>query len=380
MRILSFLFVLCFAYQAVAQTTPTTSTPTVPTPTTAKKWPLDPQLVEAAKSAINKGIHFLREQQSKDDGSYGQHVGLTAMVLSAMAGSYRKYRNDDGPFMSRASAWLTSQAKADGSITGDGTPGYNTSLSIIALHQIDAQKYQKEIKAGQLWLVGTQSDEDHQYTRKDKYYGGIGYGNDERPDLSNLQYALEALKKTEFDPKSDVWEKAALFVKRSQNFTEENSKDELEQKWIGNDGGFIYEPGASMAGGTTSYGSMTFAGLKSLIFAQGLKKDDARVKAALNWIAQNYDFNTHPGMGNTAYYYYLQTAASALEAYGEPLIKGAGQDRNWGEDILNKLINLQKTDGSWINENRKYWEGNPILVTARAVISINHVLNAAGVQ
>jgi squalene-hopene/tetraprenyl-beta-curcumene cyclase len=371
MKVLSILLCLLMGFNSLYAQSPSPQ---------AKKWDMDPQLVEAAKSAVNKGLHFLREQQSKEDGSYGQHVGLTAMILSAFAGSYRRYKEDDGPFISKASQWLVAQAKADGSITGDSTPGYNTSLSIIALYQLDPKKYAKEIKGGQNWLVGSQSDEDHQYTKKDKYYGGIGYGNDERPDLSNLQYALDALKKTEFDPKSDVWEKAALFVKRSQNFTEDQSNDELERKWASNDGGFIYEPGSSMAGGTVSYGSMTFAGLKSLIFAQNLSKEDARVKAAMNWIAQNYDFNSHPGMGNTAYFYYLQTAASALEAYKEPLIAGGGKDRNWSADLLNKLINLQKADGSWVNDNKKYWEGNPLLVTARAIITINHIFDAAGIK
>ena len=131
--------------------------------------------------------------------------------------------------------------------------------------------------------------------------------------MSNLQYALEALKKTDYDEKSDVWEKAELFVKRCQNFTEEDEKDVLKRPWAGNDGGFIYEPGSSRAGGTKSYGAMTFAGLKSLMFTNKNNKNDARVKAALSWIQQNYDFNTHPGMGTTAYFYYLQTAASALK-------------------------------------------------------------------
>ena len=33
---------------------------------------------------------------------------------------------------------------------------------------------------------------------------------------------------------------------------------------------------------------------------------------------------------------------------------------------------------TWVNENKKYWEGNALLVTARSVISINHALRSAG--
>jgi squalene-hopene/tetraprenyl-beta-curcumene cyclase len=35
-----------------------------------------------------------------------------------------------------------------------------------------------------------------------------------------------------------------------------------------------------------------------------------------------------------------------------------------------KLINLQKGDGSWANENGRWWEKDPALVTSYAVISL----------
>ena len=361
--------------------TPATAAPSVTqAESSAKKSPdvIAPQLQKRAKDAIDKGVRFLRQQQAAD-GSYGHHVGLTAMALLAMAESPRKYTPGDGPFIRRALDFIASQARANGSITGEETPTYNTALAIMALHVLDASKYKKEIEGGQRFLVKFQSDEDQNYTKRDKYYGGIGYGGDERPDLSNLQYALEALKKTDFDEESDVWEKAELFVKRCQNFTEEDEQDVLERPWAGNDGGFIYEPGASRAGGTKSYGAMTFAGLKSLMFTKQSNKRDPRVKAAIGWIRENYDFNTHPGMGTTAYFYYLQTAASALEAYGENYLPStSGTKHNWGADLVSKFIYLQQADGSWVNEDRKYWEGNKILVTARAIITLNHVFRASG--
>ena len=164
----------------------------------------------------------------------------------------------DGPFVRRAAAYVAAQARANGSISGEATPTYNTALAIMALHALDPQGYKALIEAGQRFLVRFQSDEDHRYTRKDKHYGGIGYGGDERPDLSNLQYALEALKRTDYDPQSDVWAKAEVFIKRCQNYTEEDEQDELERPWAGNDGGFIYEPGASRAGGTKSYGCLLY--------------------------------------------------------------------------------------------------------------------------
>ncbi|MCK6571845.1 terpene cyclase/mutase family protein [Myxococcota bacterium] len=333
---------------------------------------LDAKTVADARSAVDRGLHFLRSKQA-ENGSYGNHVGLTSMALLAFAGSHRAYRDADGPFVRRATEWLLAQQRADGAITGDATPAYNTALAIMALHDLDPAKYKTQIEAGQKFLANDQSDEDKKYTPADKYYGGIGYGGDERPDLSNLGFALEALKKTGYDPKSDVWKKAETFLTRCQNRSESN-----DQPWSGNDGGFVYEPGDSKAGGTKSYGGMTFAGLKSLIFAN-VKKDDPRVKAAWGWIQKNYDFTQHPGLGTTTYYYYLHTAASALEAMGEPYIPDEkGQKRNWAQDMTGRIVSLQKADGSWLNENGKYWEDNPVLVTSRAVVALSHALRATG--
>jgi squalene-hopene/tetraprenyl-beta-curcumene cyclase len=335
---------------------------------------IDPAQATKAKKSVDQGLHFLRYKQ-ETNGSYGNHVGLTAMVVLAFAESHRAYTDGDGPFVSKAATWLVAQARGDGAITGDATPTYNTALAIMALHALDKVKFKAQIEAGQKFLVKFQSDEDQKYAKTDKFYGGIGYGGDERPDLSNLQYAIEALKDTDYDPKSDVWAKAQMFVSRCQNRSESN-----DQAWAANDGGFIYAPGQSSAGETNSYGAMSFAGLKSLLFTQA-SKDDPRVKAVWGWISKNYDFNQHPGMGTTSYYYYLQTAAAGLEAFGEQFVPDErGRKRDWAVDLLTKLLSLQVADGSWKNDNPRYWESNPVLATARAVTSINHVLRATGVH
>ena len=74
-----------------------------------------------------------------------------------------------------------------------------------------------------------------------------------------------------------------------------------------NDGGFYYTVaagGQSMAGptpdgGLRSYGSMTYAGFKSMIYA-GVEPDDPRVKAAYEWIQKHYTLDENPGMGAAA--------------------------------------------------------------------------------
>ena len=120
---------------------------------------VDAQSVADARKAVDLGIAFLRSKQA-ENGSYGNHVGLTAMVLTAMAESHRAYRVEDGPFVRLAAEWLVAQQRADGAITGDATPAYNTALAIIALQGLDPVKYKTQIENGQKFLVKDQSDED----------------------------------------------------------------------------------------------------------------------------------------------------------------------------------------------------------------------------
>ncbi|MBM3238901.1 hypothetical protein FJZ31_21630 [Candidatus Poribacteria bacterium] len=63
--------------------------------------------------------------------------------------------------------------------------------------------------------------------------------------------------------------------------------------------------------------------------------------------------------------------AKALKAYGEPVITDAkGQKHNWYKELSQKLIELQKAEGYWQNEEAQWMEDNPILVTVYAVLAL----------
>jgi squalene-hopene/tetraprenyl-beta-curcumene cyclase len=108
----------------------------------------------------------------------------------------------------------------------------------------------------------------------------------------------------------------------------------------------------------------------SYIYAD-LKKDDPRVAAVYDWLKNNYTLEENPGMKDAGLYYYYHTMTKALRAYGvDKLVTPDGKEVNWARDLALKLIQLQQTDGSWVNTNARWWEKEPALVTAYALLSL----------
>jgi squalene-hopene/tetraprenyl-beta-curcumene cyclase len=243
---------------------------------------------------------------------------------------------------------------------------------VTALAATKNPKYDSVIAGARNVLIQHQVDGDEGYKEDHPYFGGIGYGGGERPDLSNVYMSLEGLKAAATDPKDPVWQKAMIFVSRSQNRSESN-----DQKWAGNDGGFAYRPGANppeYENGTSSYGGMTAAGLLSLLFA-GTDKNDPRVQAAYKWMTTNFTLEVNPGTSKQhGLYYYYNALAKVMSAYGEDtFVDGKGQTHNWRNELVQKLLSVQAANGSWSNTASGAWmESRPELVTAWSVIALEH--------
>lgn len=333
---------------------------------------MDAVLEEKAGRAVDAGLHYLRQAQA-DDGSWSSSVGITALALRGFLESPRGYIEDDGAFITRPVKYILDHVNEDGSISETNqNRSYNTAVAIVALQATGNPTHQEVINNAQNFLKQLQIDSGEGYEPEHKYYGGIGYGGDERPDMSNQYLALEALSKSQLSRDDPVWDKALIFISRAQNRKESN-----DQSWAGNDGGFIYAPGFSPHGNTESYGGITHAGLISLLFA-GVDKTDPRVQAAYDWIRANYTLDENPGSpNNQGLYFYYTAFAKSMKAFGEPIVTEMnGTWHNWRNDFATKLIGLQRDDGSWINdESPRWWEGNPDLCTARSVIALNQVLS-----
>lgn len=335
---------------------------------------MSPQLRAKAQRAIDSGVTFLVSKQGLN-GSVLNSTGLTALSLTAILQNPASSAKVGRPVIDKYAKFIASKANADGSIVErQHDQSYNTAVSIVALAALNDPTYTPLIKAGQKFIANAQISESRGFAPVDSWYGGMGYGGDERPDMSNLYIAVEAMRATAYDPKDPIWQKALLFASRMQNRSESN-----DQKWAGNDGGFAYSPGMNppeMGAGTGSYASVTAAGLYGLLLI-GVERSDPRVQAAYKWLTANYTLDSNFGTKskNTLFYFYC-AFAKVMEAYGDrEFVDSRGQRHNWRNELAERLIALQDADGSWVNrDSKEWWEDKPELATSWSVLALEQVL------
>jgi squalene-hopene/tetraprenyl-beta-curcumene cyclase len=331
---------------------------------------------------VEKGLVFLRDKGQAADGTFTRRVGpgLTALALTA---ALRNGRPVDDPMVAKGLKALEGFAKPDGGIYGSGQlRNYETCVAIMCFQAANNDGRYKELLAkADKYVRGLQIGADGTADKSDPWFGGVGYGGPERPDLSNTSYLVDALHSLDTGTSDAALQRALAFITRCQNL--EGQGNDTKFAGLVKDGGFYYsiptgspEPSGSERytpnGGLRSYGSMTYSGFKSMIYA-GLTKDDPRTKAALDWIKENYTVEQNPGEGDAGLYYYYDTFAAALAASGlDEIVDAAGKSHNWRQDLVAELSKRQKPDGSWTNANNRWLENDPNLSTAFALKALSY--------
>jgi squalene-hopene/tetraprenyl-beta-curcumene cyclase len=345
-----------------------------------KKTPAAEEPIGSTYQTItDRAIKFLALQQGTD-GSISPRIGIGPTALATL-GLLRSGRGVGDPQVAKGLAFLEQYVQESGGIhiPGGRIPVYETCIAMMCFKEANRDgRYAKVLKNADAFIRKGQVDETKGKQKADVSYGGIGYGGRSRPDLSNTAYLIDALKTAGAKPDDPALQKALAFVSRCQNLESEHNTTKFAAKV--NDGGFFYTPVLDKAateretinGGLRSYGSMTYSGLKSMVYA-GLTKDDPRVKAAIAWISKNYDLSSNPGMGQAGVYYYYHTFAKALDALGvDELTDAKGVKHNWRNDLIQELAKRQKPDGSWVNTDPQWMEGDPNLATAFALLSLSY--------
>ena len=338
-----------------------------------------PQPADLAKSR-EQAINFLKTSQAAGGHwTSPEAPGISGLVVYSLLLSGVPAAD---PIVDKGLQHLSTFVQPDGGIYSPKSHhgNYETSICLLAFQLANKEgKYTATITKADKYLRKLQWDDNESTDASDPKYGGAGYGRTgDRPDLSNTVFFIEALKAAGAKQDDPALQKALIFLSRCQNLETEHNTTKFST--LVNDGGFYYTPAAggnSQAGNTAngglrSYGSMTYAGLKSMIYA-GLTPEDPRVKAAIEWITKFYSVDENPGLGQQGVLYYYQMFAKALSTMDLDTIQDAqGKQHDWRKELAEHLFKLQQENGAWLNKNDRWYEGNPDLGTAYVLIALKH--------
>ncbi|MCB9920991.1 MAG: terpene cyclase/mutase family protein [Planctomycetaceae bacterium] len=330
------------------------------------------------EQAVAKAVSYLKAKGQASDGSFSNHAGIgpTALVTTALL---RHGVPTSDPSVAKSLQYLEDFIQPDGGIYSPGTfyRNYETCLTVLCFTEANKDgRYDKAIQRADAFVKGIQWDEDEGKDPSDLAYGGGGYGKHKRPDLSNTSFLIDALRAAGNSADSEAIQRALVFVSRCQNLETEHNTTAFPVK--NPDGGFYYtaaaggssQAGETANGGLRSYGSMTYAGLKSMLYA-GVSRDDPRVQAAAKWASDHYDLKANPGLGTAGLFYYYHLFGKALDAIGEDtFIDANGRKHDWRAELVAELAARQQPDGSWINDNDRWFEGDANLVTGYALLGL----------
>ena len=342
-------------------------------------WALTPETAEKVRAAQTKGFAWLRSTQSPD-GSWSDRrfPGMSALSLWAMA---RAKDPANAEAAEKAANYIAACAQPDGGLyvpipgrRGGGLGNYNTCLCLTALHAYSPTepKFLPAMLGARAYIASTQIE------TEGLHEGGFGYDKTSPrayTDLNNTFYALDAMAQTK-----DLEEARPAGQKKVDIDWEAAKKYVLSMRQTEGDdaGGFLYNretprapaPGAKKVEPLRAYGSMTYAGLLAMLHCE-LKRDDPRVRSTHQWLAKHWSLEENPGQGNQGLYFYYEVLARALNAAAVelfPLENGTTID--WREELAKELLKRQQPDGSWRNASNRFWEGDPALSTAYALLAL----------
>jgi len=341
------------------------------------------------QAVVDRATKYLASRQVDKGGwSTDKSVGVTGVVVT---GLLQCGASPDAEPAAKGLKYIESliNEKA-GHIAGAdprvGLQNYVTSVNVMALTTAKRDGYRKVVGNAADFLKKLQWDDGEGKKPDDEFFGGAGYDSKSRPDLSNTQFFVDALVAAGVSRDDDAFKKVQVFVSRCQNLKSEHN----QSAWAGkvNDGSFIYSAAGGGSTKTTDadldgtkdalpgYGSMTYAGVKSLIYA-GVARDDQRVKAALGWLRKNYTVESNAGMPpqlkDRGLYYYYHTMAKTLDLLGEDeFTDDKGVKHDWRTDLFRAIEKRQSADGSWTNTTDRWMEGDPNLVTGYVLMALSH--------
>jgi squalene-hopene/tetraprenyl-beta-curcumene cyclase len=318
-------------------------------------------------AALNRSLDWLAAEQ-KANGSWSspKTPALTGLALWA----FTRSEHPDAPkIIENALTHILSCRQKDGGfyVSNDANGGgslasYNTAICMTALYAADRDELTPHLLRARDYVARAQ------HYGADAYRGGFGYDTPSGRAYTTLlsafhtAQAMHATSGTETNrpagKRVDInWTDVVESIEQPRLETQTNTQN--------------------IATNTITlrrYGSMTYAGLLAMIYAN-ISPEDVRVRSALDWCMKHWSLDENPGMGKDGLYFFYNVLARALDAADVDYIRlENGTDLDWREALANKLLSLQKIDsrgrGYWQNTDTRYWENDPVLATVYSILAL----------
>ncbi len=324
---------------------------------------------EQVRDAIQRGVNYLKSQQSAARGGWserpGQPGGVSALCTLALLESGER---PDSPAIERALAYLRG--------LGEPSTTYTSALQIMVFSAADPKKDLLQIRRHAEWLAKAQIVGGER-TGSWTYYGQAGERT--RGDNSNSQFALLGLFEAEqagveIDPR--VWQRALEYWLSCQH----------------EDGSWSYYKAVEGESRAPSTGSMTCAGIGALVIASGqLHEGDARVvgetiqccgpqqdqsplERGIQWLASRFSVQVNPGMASagqldfrrSGLFYYLY----GMERVGRLTGRRFIGRHDWYREGAESLVQAQdKLSGFW--KGAGHAEDEELIATSLALLFLS---------
>ena len=116
---------------------------------------LGPELRDAVKASIDVGLKAVRFRQ-QPNGSWNDSLPATALAVTAMAQSHRRYTEEDGPFFRKALAYVASRARPSGAF-GEPPSVEQTALGLLALQFSQTPSHRQLVESAGAFLMNALS-------------------------------------------------------------------------------------------------------------------------------------------------------------------------------------------------------------------------------
>lgn len=346
-----------------------------------------------ADIALERSLAYLAKSQSNDGGwhskTYGQLKGgaaLTTFVLDALSHAPEEWRKKHAEAIARGYEFLRAGFVRRGTIAcPDGSldhPTYGAALWLLSRRRLGLAG-EEQARADLLnYLLGAQCAKGRGFEKENSSFGGwdfLGQG-DAHGVTTGTNVSVTCL----------VLEALAEELRREPNIKQAREIQTALRHaivWTGHcqqkDGGFCFTPEPMSLNNKAdfkddarreprAYGTATCDGIRALL-ACGVQADDKRVTKAAAWLAERPSLELVPGFEGLPpelgwqrglRFYYYASLAKVLPTL--PPADVASRRKS----LLEMLLKLQRTDGSFLNESDRMRENDPLIATGLALAAL----------